>query len=236
MPAKPFNFYDLEETLRAEGCAICTLTARDVARSLDAFLYEYVNTPETHARIRASRGFCATHSAQLQDYGAQVLGIAILHAAALDEVLALAREASAENGRGWGGLGWGRGSSPLAERLKPLAPCPACTAMEMAEALHIQTLLNHLDESRLSEAYAAGPGLCLPHVRAALSAGTPAQAARLLALQTPRWQALKDELEAFADAYDVNRARGPLGAAADSWRRALGVVAGLAAVWGLRRK
>ena len=80
MASVPLNYYDFLETFPKAGCAICTLCEKDVARYIDAHLYEYANTPPTHAAFRASRGLCAVHSAQMVEYGASVLGIAILEA------------------------------------------------------------------------------------------------------------------------------------------------------------
>src|SRR6266542_1987149 len=87
MTELPMNYHSLVETFATSGCVVCNLVERDVNRFLDSHLYEYVNTPETHAAIRASRGLCATHAGHLVEFGASVLGITILHAAVMDELL-----------------------------------------------------------------------------------------------------------------------------------------------------
>ena len=131
MTALPMNFHSLIETFPAPGCVVCNLTERDVNRFLDSHLYEYVNTPETHADIRASRGLCATHAGHLVEFGASVLGITILHAVIMDEIL----KTAAESNRAAFTFGRLRGStgSNLAKRLEPTGTCMACDALERAE-------------------------------------------------------------------------------------------------------
>lgn len=232
MTNRPLNFYDLVETLPEPGCAICTLVERDTARFLDSHLYEYVNTPDTHAAMRASRGLCATHSAQLVDYGAQVLGIAILHAAILDELL---KQAAAP--RSSSRLGRLRGSGEtVAGRFEASGRCMACEAMERAEHQHIRALAGHIHEAKLKAAFEQSEGLCLPHFRLALEAAPDApRHDLLLQMQVEKWRGLKAELDTFAEKYDINHADRRMGAEADSWRRALRLVSGAAGVFGVRR-
>lgn len=232
---KPFNYYDLIESFAVNACPICALTRRDVARYLDSHLYEYANTRETHANMRASRGLCAQHSQQLADYPAGVLGVAILHQAVLDELLTLTAAPARANG---GFSRWMGGGAPtLADRLEPGAACFVCDALERAEALHLRALADHILEPALTEAYRASRGLCLPHFRQCLRAA-PSTAAheRLLALQTDIWRALQAELDAFTLKYDVNHADQAMGAEADSWRRVTEALGGDPLVLGLRRK
>jgi hypothetical protein len=78
--------------------------------------------------------------------------------------------------------------------------------------------------------------LCLPHFRLALRAAPgAAHVEALLMMQTAIWGNLKGELDEFARKYDFNHADEDMGAEGDSWRRALGFVAGAARVFGLRR-
>jgi hypothetical protein len=228
----PFNFYDLIEAFAEPGCAVCTLVQRDVRHFIDAQLYEFVNMPETHTAFRDGRGLCAIHSAQLADFGASVLGIAILHAAVLDELL---NTVEASQGTVWSGFGRLLGGRHgLADALEPAGECIACAALERSERSHLWALVNHLDDTRLREAYDASDGLCLPHFRMALRAG---KADLLTSIQTGIWRRLKSELEEFARKYDVTHADEAMSAAeGNSWRRALINAAGLPAVFGLRAR
>jgi hypothetical protein len=233
MANRPLNFYDLVETLPQSGCVICTLVERDTAHFLDSQLYEYVNESETHAALRASRGLCAVHSAQLVDYGAQVLGIAILHAAILDELLKQAAAPRIISSR----LGLLRGNEEtVAGRLEPSGRCMACEAMERAEQRHIQTLAGYIHEAKMKAAFEQSEGLCLPHFRLALEAAPDASRHDLLLqIQLEKWRSLKAELEMFVEKYDINHADRSMGAEADSWRRALRLVSGAARIFGVRR-
>ena len=234
MSALPMNFHSLIETFPAAGCVVCNLVQRDVNRFLDSHLYEYVNTPETHADIRASRGLCATHSGHLVEFGASVLGITILHAVIMDELL----KTAVEPNRASGAFGRLRGStgSTLANRLEPTEGCMACAALERAESQHTTSIAEHISDQRMHDAYAASEGLCLPHFRQVLRAAPDGKRTDLIInLQIPKWRALKAELDMLSDKYDVNHNDEAVGAEADSWRRALIMVSGNRDVFGVRR-
>lgn len=232
---KPLNYYDFLQYFAEPGCLICNLVERDVAKYLDSLMYEYVNAPMTHEAMRASRGLCAQHNGQLVDYGASVLGIAILQSAILDEVLKISGGTSGGSAlsRLRGSLRKGAG---LADNLEPVAPCSACEALLKAEQLHVDALAFHIDDADLANAFRGSNGLCLPHFRLALRAAPgAAHVEALLMMQTAIWGNLKGELDEFARKYDFNHADEDMGAEGDSWRRALGFVAGAARVFGLRR-
>jgi hypothetical protein len=230
---KPYNYHDLIEQMGQGGCAICQLVERDTTRYLDSLMYEYVNTPETHAKMRAARGFCAAHSGQLIAFGAQVLGITILQAAVLDELLQVAAQPLKVNGLvAWINQGNGK---VMAERLEATAPCPACQNLQKAEMLHLRTLVDYLTEAALWEAYEHSSGLCLPHLMAALRLAPDIQAELLLRVQRAHWAALKAELDLLAVKYDINQAGQEIGAEGDSWRRSLELLAGRSTNFGMRR-
>ncbi len=236
MASIPLNFYDLVETFPQPGCALCRMIEHDVERFLDSQMYEYVNTPDTHFAMRDSRGLCATHSAQLIDYGAQVLGIAILDASVLGEVMKLVDQHSSRkpgNAR-W----WSRSASPgsaLADVLEPTRSCMACDKLEQATRLHIHTFVTYLADPRIQDAFRASSGLCLPHYQMALrESTTPALTETLTTIQMNRWEKLKAELDLFADKYDIRRADIAMGAEGDSWRRALALISGSPRLFGLR--
>jgi hypothetical protein len=234
---KSFNYYDLIEQFQQPGCAICNLVLRDVERYIDAHLYEYVNEPETHAAARASRWLCATHSAQLVNYGASVLGMAILETAVLDELLKItAATPTPANGlRARMRMGSG-GGAKLADQLEPLAECLACATLRRSQDSHVAALGEHINDRRLSEAYRTSDGLCLPHFRSVLRAAPGVNVETLVAIQSAHWVKLKAELQRFADKYDINHADDAMGAQeGDSWRRALTLLAGNRDVFGRGR-
>ena len=232
---KPLNYYDFLQYFAQPGCLICNLVERDVAKYLDSLMYEYVNAPMTHEAMRASRGLCAQHNSQLVDYGASVLGIAILQSAILDEVLKISggQAGGSAFSRLRGSL---RKGGVLADNLEAVAPCSACDALRKAEQLHVDALAFHIDDADLAAAFRDSSGLCLPHFRLALRAAPSAtHVEALMTIQTAIWTNLKGELDEFARKYDINHSDEMMGKERDSWRRALGFVAGAARVFGLRR-
>jgi Family of unknown function (DUF6062) len=236
MTILPSNYHDLIEHFSAGSCVICTLTERDVNKFIDSHLYEYVNTPETHAALRASRGLCATHSARLVDYGASVLGITILHSAVMDELLktiAAPVKAGSTLGRWLGGNNVG---SALADRLDADGNCLACDALKRAQNHHVTSVAEHILDPQMNAAYRASGGICLPHFQAVLRASPSSKHMdELISIQTEHWRKLKFELDELARKYDVNHAADAVGAEAHSWRRALRLVAGVEGIFGLRR-
>lgn len=234
MASVPLNYYDFLETFPQPGCVVCNLCQRDVSRFIDAHLYEYANTPPTHAAFRASRGLCAVHNTQLADYGASVLGIAILHAHILDELLRIAA-APVPQGSAISRLFGSTGS--LADKLEPVQNCMVCDVLEHSENAHVRALAEHIDDTRLQEAYRSSEGLCLPHFRLTLRAARDtARLETLISIQIELWSRLKAELDSFAMKYDINHADQAMGTDADSWRRAIALVAGQEDIFGLRRK
>ncbi len=234
MSVLPLNFYDLIDGFSAGGCVVCSLVQRDVHRFLDSHLYEYVNTPETHAKMRSSRGLCATHSANLVEFGASVLGITILHAAIMDELL----KTSAEPSRASAAFGRLRGNSgsTLANKLEAEGQCMACAALERAEGQHTGTIAEYISDERMNAAYAASDGLCLPHFRQTLRLAPDSNRTDMLtSLQVPKWKALKAQLDMLAKKYDANHNDEAVGEEADSWRRALAMVSGSNDVFGVLR-
>ncbi len=226
MALVPLNYYDLLELLPQPGCVICTLVERDTNRYLDSLLYEYANAPATHVRLRASRGLCADHSARLADFGAGVLGVTILQAQVLDEVRRVA-EANGERTLSRL-LRMSGGGAAVADRLEPTEECPACSSVNHAEEGHTNALANAITDERMLTAFRQSDGLCLPHLKMALRATpSPAHLEKLMTAQTEHWTRLREELETFMRAYDMNKtAPSDVGAASDSWRRALRLLAG----------
>ncbi|NWG16437.1 MAG: hypothetical protein HXY41_07355 [Chloroflexi bacterium] len=226
----PFSYYDFIEACGQPGCPVCALLQRDARRFLDSLLYEYVNKPATHAAFRASRALCKTHNSQLSQFGEQVLGIAILQAAALDEVLNIIAANPAQTPSGfsrWLSGGGKNGPAALADRLEPEQPCMVCRTLDEAEKRYLLTINDYLTDAPFEEAFRASAGLCLPHFRGALRQMTgPVALERLVAIQVDIWQKLKGELDSFITQHDYRYAGQPMGAERDSWKRAIISLAG----------
>lgn len=235
----PFSFYDLIEACAQPGCPVCGLLLRDAHRFIDTLLYEYVTKPATNDAFRAARGLCNIHNWQLTRFGSQVLGVAILQDAALDEVLKIieANPAQAQSALSrWLGSTGKTTPAALAEQLEPERPCPVCESVAAAERGYLHTLKTYLTDERLEAAFRDSAGLCLPHFRAApRQSADPAGLERLLNLQVAIWQRLKNELETFIIKNDYRYAGAPMGAERNSWLRAISALAGKDEVFGTRR-
>ncbi len=235
----PFSYYDLIEACGQPGCPVCALLLRDAHRYLDAMLYEYVTKPATNEAFRAARGLCNVHNWQLMDFGAQVLGVAILQDAALDEVLKLiaANPAQVQSTLSrWLGPTAKNSPAALADKLEPERSCPVCDTLAAAELRYLEAVSDYLNDDRFQAAFRDSAGLCLPHFRTALrQISQPAALETLLTLQVGIWRGLKDDLETFITKNDYRYAGEPMGKERDSWRRALGSLAGKKGVFGPRR-
>ena len=233
-------YFDLIEALGQPGCAVCRLALRDVHRSLDSLLYEYVNEPETNDSFRQTRGLCNEHSWQLRQFKGAVLGVTILYEAVLDEVLKTIMSAtvtpSSRLAR-WLGANGEQSAASLADRLEPEASCIACKVLEQSEARCIKLLTEHAADKRVEQALRDSDGLCLPHFRQALRAADGSSNAGLLVtIQQDIWTRLQGELNLFMAKYDAQHAGEPVGAEGTSWQRTIARMSGEKGAVGQRRK
>lgn len=235
----PVTYFDLIETFSQPGCAVCSLLLRNVDRSLDALLYEYVNDPDTHRAFRTRRGLCNEHSWQLARHTGNALGIAILYEAAVDEVLKtidrvpLGVDPQSGLGRLLGSAGKPN-ASLLADRLEPAGMCRICELLADSEKQYLHILSDYLGDERMLEAFRSSDGLCLPHFRQLLRRiRHPADLQHLLSIQTAIWSRLREELAEYRDKSDYRRIREGMGAEGSSWLRAIGRLAGEKGVFGV---
>lgn len=234
---KPLSYFDLVEAFSQTGCAVCNLLQRDSRRYLDAMLYERVNDPSTHQGFRGRRGLCNEHSWQLTRLHGYSLGIAILYRASVDEILNTIEQAPSTTAPAGLARLFGNsadsGAVSLADHLQPQKSCLACQALAESEKGYIWTLDKYITDERMTAAYRASSGLCLPHFRQALQqASDAAQANLLISIQRAIWSNLKAELEEFIAKNDYRRSGEKMGAEGDSWLRAIESLAGKEGVFG----
>ena len=225
----PLGYHDLIEALPERGCPVCRLSLRAVTSYLDGLLYEHVNTPPVHRDFRAGRGLCNQHMWQLPAFRGVSLGVAILDAAVLDELLTAidGHTPDADTPSAFNRLRRNRAptAAGLADALEPTGPCIACREAERVEQRTLRTLVSFFD--RFEPAFAASDGLCLPHFRALLRQPAGIQpVAAIVQVQRDIWQRLKTELEEFQRKSDINHVGDPMGAEGDSWVRAIDAIAG----------
>lgn len=212
---------DLHAAYAAGGCPICALLARSERRYIDAALYEHVTDVAWRAQVREARGFCALHTERVLEVSRSALGVALVAADILKTVRTALPAATAA--RGWLRNAPGRA---VVQALRPRRRCPLCVYLEQLSAVYVSALLDDLATAAGRQAYAASPGLCLPHFGAAAAHGG---AGFVVAQehQTRVWQQLEHELEEFARKHDYRNAGAPMTEAErNAWRRALRLLAG----------
>ncbi|MDQ3654606.1 MAG: DUF6062 family protein, partial [Chloroflexota bacterium] len=184
--------HDLFDAFAQPGCPVCHLSLRAVSQYMNSTNYDALGDPAIRAQFEASLGFCNPHAHQWLDE-AFVLGTAQMFR---DVIRSVEHDLKGQSFRG-GGLA-GRRASLLGGRdggnastspvRQPTRPCPACDVLEETESRLIRTLVKGLAEEQFRTAYAGSNGLCLPHLRTALSGATRQEAfdslkARALATQ-----------------------------------------------------
>ncbi|MBN2472547.1 MAG: hypothetical protein JXN59_17610 [Anaerolineae bacterium] len=239
--ATPLSMIDLIESFRKPGCPVCRITKKDVESFLHSMLFEGYKFPETHERFRAGRGLCNAHAWQMaESFRGALLNIGLYYRGALNAMLrdldgAGQPAAAARSGlsRFLSGGGGGAPGSALADALEAPKSCVACEIRVTSEALYTRTIGEHISNPKLAEAYRASEGVCLPHLRMALRAATPADQRVIIAIQRGIWEALLKDLDQFAEMHDHRHTGEYMGAEGDSWLRALRGMAGEDGMFGM---
>lgn len=221
-------FFELVDAQRLAGCPICRLAYRTTDRYLDMLLYEAVLDPDVREKLKSSYGFCREHVAMLHGRPGRSLGIALIYESVLRRLTGILAEGSLERGSFADRLR-GRAATgvPLANRLKPEEPCPACTVQKKAERDYAALLVASIDDERLASAYASSDGLCLPHLAMALEHVTDeVTLKRILEPQVERYRTMLADLSEYIRKCD-HRFRGePFGPEGDVWLRVMNTMAG----------
>jgi hypothetical protein len=201
-----------------------------------------MDTDEMRAAFRASRGLCGEHGWLLkQNKFGNVLGIAKLYAATLDEVLNIVAQSPHLEDSAPSTLerffGSGGRKSTLADALEAASACMVCERINEREADYIAIFEQYLDDNRFQNAFTQSDGLCLPHVRLLLRRiDNPALSRQLIAMQSEIWTRLRTQVENFASKQNYERIDELSTGEADSWARAIGVMGGEKGVFGIGRK
>lgn len=195
--------------LAQDGCPACRLGAAMAGRFIQTLFYEQTTDPATRGRFDAGLGLCREHGAMALAAG-DVLAVAVFHESVLAE---LVRRLDAAGGAG------------LWQRAEPLRQsCLVCAETARYEGVLWWGLHRYLKaDPAFASAWAGGPGLCVPHLDAALAA-VPDRAAgrRLAAAERDRLAALRADVQALIDHFDYRQAGAPpRPGVADAWRRAV---------------
>lgn len=218
--------HDLRDALASSDCAICVLARRAVDRYIASLAHEgFVTNVSERAAIRDARGFCAVHSRMLSA-GRNALGLAIIHHDVLKQLRQDLEQLPDLHNPRPSLLQRALGSTPRRPSiLRGQQPCPICDRVRDSTRRYAEALIVGL-RGELQEPLRSSVGLCVPHLRLALSLA-PEQERRLIReIQLQIWDKLLVELDEFTRKQDHRFQHESSGREADSWRRALKLVAG----------
>jgi hypothetical protein len=225
---KHISFFELQDALAQPGCAVCRLAHKAVTLFMDGLIYESVTDPDAIDRLRATRGFCNTHAWQLaDDLGANSVAI-LYHNLLLYHIELLEAGGAAPSGFSLRRLsGRNPATEAAVQRLAPQAPCLACRRRDESAERALGVFVDHIRDTDFAASYQASSGLCARHFREALQLVRDDTARRhLTEAQLHIWRSLKTEMDELIRKFDYRFAHEPMGTEADSWLRAVALLAG----------
>lgn len=212
-------YFELLERIPLGGCPLCGAVRSGMDSYLRSYLEEGVTDEKNWGALKAAQGWCSRHARQLEAK-ADGLAVALFYGHLLEESLA-----QVEAGEG------------KLERLKAAlapgrpAPCPGCLRERESESGWAHLLARAAAEEEAQAPMRAHMRLCIGHLRLALRFAFGAGLAFLRLDQGAKLRALALETSEFVRKTGANgRGKEPLGAEADSWKRALRAWYGLQ--WG----
>jgi hypothetical protein len=201
---KHTSYFNLLEQLKDPACPICVQVYKSLQRFLDTYLYEGVNDDTNWNRLSACGGWCSRHGRQLEAFS-DGLAVALFYR---HEIRKRIKNLGEKKSKGW------FAATPAAP------PCPACVYQSEVESVQIRLFCSAWSESEFRQAMESHPGLCLPHIEAALSQMPSAQAGEFKAQSSLKLEALCRELDTMVAKSDY-RSEGRMGAEGGAWKRAL---------------
>ena len=218
MTAHDSTRWDLEHALSSEGCPICHVSQKGIARFFDSLLYENANDPGIRQHMTASLGLCNRHAWQMRAAHGSSLGTALLYHDALQQWQKQLDTASEPNAR----ASVGQMRQQIAQANAPQAKCLACERQADIERRYIAVLIESLADHAFADALRASAGLCRPHFAQACDATKETKMLNALAeIQSEINQRLLGELDEFIRKNDYRFMGEGFGAEGDSWIRAL---------------
>jgi hypothetical protein len=240
----PMDYFELIETFPKAGCAVCNLLLRDTDKAIDGLVYGFMDTDEMRAAFSAGRGLCSDHGWLLkQNKFGNVLGVAKLYAATLDEALRILEQTALTDApqstlsRLFNNGERRVDSSPLADQLEPTADCMICERIDERESDYIGIFGQYALDSRFQAAFSQSDGVCLPHLRQLLRVTqNPAAVETIISSHRTIWSQLKAEVESFALKQNYEHLDELTESEGSSWVRAITRMGGEKGLFGLRRR
>ncbi|MBM3127008.1 MAG: hypothetical protein FJ009_00050 [Chloroflexi bacterium] len=227
MHSRDSTRWDLEHALSQEGCAICRLTQKAIARFVDGLLYESVNDPGIRRRAAQALGFCHRHAWQMRAVHGSALGMAFLNRDALNQWQAQLEQVQKPRGRGVGQISKFVHHAAHANRAKE--KCLVCERENEIEQRDLKVLIESLAEGDFCAKFRASAGLCRPHFAQACDAAARVETLdALIEMQIEINARLVAELDEFIRKNDYRFMAEGFGAEGDAWMRAIERLAGAA--------
>ena len=215
---------ELREAMADPGCPLCRLAARAERNFVDSLNYERVLDLKTRDALKASRGLCARHTRQWQALQGSALSMAIVYRVS---ILDLLRDTETlPQAKLWRR---GKDAAQLAQALEPDGPCLVCEIGAGTVQRFADLLLKDLPDPAVQTLLRDCGGLCVPHLRLALTRpGAGKQYRLLIDVHRAAWQTLMGELDEFIRKNDYRFRHEKLGETeADAWLRALDTMVGM---------
>jgi hypothetical protein len=229
--------------IEQSGCPLCRARDEAVTHAIAWLWVEGYNDWEWRERLAASAGMCRQHwwqaltSERSHAFGASAVGESFTQASLrqLEKCEQDLHQAPAANGfrnsagermrQWWAGLRSARGqrsSAGASVCAPPTRACPLCETAELEERFALRRLYLALAESEVWAQYEHSDGLCLAHLRWALTdPPSPAVALALIADMRRRLGALSEEFAHFFHTMDYRFHDEPRGSEQTAWLRAI---------------
>ncbi len=219
-------YFELLDAQAQSGCPICRLVFKACDRFLDAILYEATLDPKVRLELKHSHGFCPEHVEMMRAKPGRALGAALIYRDALRMLAETLAGMPGQRRSLRERLGL-KGARLSVSALEPTQPCPACKIKESATADYVGLLLAHLDDEEMFAAYASGDGLCLPHLRQAVTASSSQDMLRrLLEPQVARYNVMLGDLDEYIRKRDHRFRSEKMGLEGDVWLRVMNAITG----------
>jgi hypothetical protein len=217
---------ELREAMGEWGCPLCRLRNKAEQVYIKSLNYERVLDLKTRDGLKVSRGLCEKHSRAWEDLQGAALGIAIVYRVT---VLDLLRDTESSKLKSPGMFTRQSPSTRLAEDLSAHGPCLACEIGEGTVNRFTDLFLQDLHDTEFQNLVSQSGGLCLPHLRKALTHKVNPQTFEILvALHRTVWQKMMGELEEFIRKNDYRfQDERMTDAEGTSWSRVLDMIVGL---------
>lgn len=242
MATHPMSYHELRAAIaRPEppepvACPVCRLARRALLLWIEDLVYSFGVDPQVRREVRVARGLCSRHAHLLTEIRGMALGVSLIHLDVIDTVCedlenrtaappgsaASADLADGLMARLRRGAAVARLREGIRSAVAPARSCLACEHQREVEELYLTTLLRHIGDAELAAAFAASPGLCLPHFNQAAALASDAPTLRLL-IDAERHclLRLRDELAEFARKNDHRNLGERVGPEADAWIRSI---------------